>query len=227
MTVAEESSPLLRRDSNGSAVGPEDGLAAYKTSSMRDFSDMMMKSFSSIERQQAQALGVGPAAFFIRDAVLGYQDAAYDGFYDPYSTVGTDDTHTILRNTISFVCNRLIGHSWVKRLLYGANWVLFILSFIEPPQWCRDSDLQIAKNNLNDSLSEYGDCMVILNAKGTAADGEENQDYYPNADAMWLTISQSKYVELICIFIILLFLILKMVRFSTNHCINEEPYYFN
>jgi len=211
MTVAKESSPLLTGDSNGTIMGLEGNTTEYKSSSMRSFSSKMMKSLSSVDRHHAlKNLGVGPAAFLIRDAVLGFQDAPFEGYYDPYSTADTNDPEKILKNAISFVCGRLIAYNWVTRFLYGANWILFILSFVEPPQWCRDSNLQIAQNNLSDDLDQYGDCQVILGGKGTAADGEENQDYYPNFGTMLLTISQSKHIELICIFTIFLYLVLKL-----------------
>jgi len=175
---------------------------------MSDSLRRFVRSLSSAERQHAlEVLGVGPAASMIKDAVLGYQDAPYEGFYDPYAN--TADAN-VTRDMISVVCGRCIAYTWVKRLLLAANWTLFVLSFLEPPQWCRDSSLELAQGNLNDSLSEYGDCKIILEARGTTADGEENQEYYPNSDAMWLSISQSKHVELSCIFIIFFYMILKM-----------------
>ena len=84
------------------------------------------------------------------------------------------------------------------------------LSYLEPPQWGRDSDLTIVGNNPNGSLSKYGDCEIILSARGTTADGDENQAYYPNFNLMLLSIEQSKCIELVCVFIIFLFLVLKM-----------------
>jgi hypothetical protein len=141
----------------------------------------------------------------IKDAVLGYQDAPYEGFYDPYANPDAE-----LRNMISVVCGRFIAYNWAKNLLLCANWMLFMLSFLEPPYWCRDTNLEIAQGNLDVNLNEYGDCKIILEARGTAVDGEENQEYYPNWHTMWLSVSQSKHVELSCIFIILFYLILQM-----------------
>mmetsp|Transcript_36993 Transcript_36993/g.41654 ORF Transcript_36993/g.41654 Transcript_36993/m.41654 type:complete len:840 (-) Transcript_36993:136-2655(-) len=212
MTVAKESSPLLTGDSNGPTMSLKGNPTEHRTSSIRNFSKQMMKSLSSEDRRHAlKELGVGPAAFLIRDAVLGFQDAPYEGFYDPYMIADRlDDPEKIVKNAISFVCGRLIAYNWVSIVLYGTNWILFILSFVEPPQWCRNSNLHIVQNNLNDDLNHYGDCQVILWAKGTAADGEENQDYYPNFNMMLLTISQSKNIELICIFTIFSYLVLKL-----------------
>lgn len=211
--VAKESSPLLTKEVAGS-VSSDAGLdqrTKYKTSSMRSFTNKMMKSLSSEDRRHAlKQPGVGHAAFLIRDAVLGYQDAPHEGFYDPYSIVNTEDSKINFRNSISFVCGRLCAYNWVQRLLLAANWIVFLLSFVEPPQWCRDSDLTIVGNNPNGSLSKYGDCEIILSARGTTADGDENQAYYPNFNLMLLSIEQSKCIELVCVFIIFLFLVLKM-----------------
>jgi len=202
----KESTPLLSEGSLSSAIYSKDGSNNSNGSFMRDSLRQLMESFSSTERHHAlKVLRVGPAASMIKDAVLGYQDAPYEGSYDPY-----ENPDAVIRNMISVVCGRLTAYNWVKKLLLGANWMLFILSFLEPPQWCRDSNLEIAQGNLNYSLHEYGDCKVILDARGTTADGEENQEYYPNWNVMWLSVSQSKYVELSCISIIIFYMILKI-----------------
>ena len=87
--------------------------------------------------------------------------------------------------------------------------MLFILSFLEPPHWCRDSNLQIVEENLKD-LDNYGDCEIILDARGTTIDGQKNQQYYPNWNMMYLTVSQSKSIEMMCIFVIFFYLLLKL-----------------
>ncbi len=136
-----------------------------------------------------------------QDAVVGHQDAPYEGYYDPYR-----NEHNKLRNIISVICGRLVVQ--LRGAVVFANWILFVLSFIEPPFWCRDaSDLQIALDrddssffgDSNNRNNEYGDCRVILSAHGTTADNETNQQYYPNSNAMWLTISQSQHIELACL----------------------------
>ncbi len=201
--ISLETTPLL---SEGSVISPRDGRESSSFSFKHPSLRKLLESVSSTEREHAlQVMGVGPAASMIKDAVMGYQDAPYEGFYDPYENPDTE-----VRNAISVVCGRFIAYNWAKRLLLGANWVLFILTFLEPPHWCRDSKLEITKGNLNDSLSEYGDCQVLLNAVGTSADGQENQEYYPNWNAMWLSVSQSKRIELSCVSIILFYMILKM-----------------
>lgn len=200
------SSSLLDRDSSVSIGSGLLNRIEYESTSMRSFTRKMMKSLSSEERRHAlREKGVGRAAFLIRDAVLGFQDAPYEGFYDPYATLNSDVAEINLRNTISFVCGRLIASGWLTRILLLANWLLFLLSFIEPPHWCRDSDLVLVQNNTVDA--GYGDCDVLLSAKGMTADGEENQALYPNFGIMLITISQSQCIELVCIFIIFLMML--------------------
>ena len=154
-------------------------------------------------------LGVGPAAFLIKDAVIGQQDAPYEGWYDPYNTFAENE----FRNVIAVLCGRLLAMTWVKRLLcYFPNWILFGLSFIEPPQWCRDSDLEIADNNLDDSLRNFGDCKVILGGWGETADGEGVDQLYPNSSSMWVSVTQSERIELACIGIVTFWMLLELGR---------------
>ncbi len=201
--INRETTPLLSEGSAISPIGQRDSSSfPFVHSSLRK----LIESLSSTEREHAlQVMGVGPAASMIKDAVLGYQDAPHEGFYNPY-----ENPDATIRNTISVVCGRFIAYNWVKRLLVAANWLLFILTFVEPPHWCRDSSLDIAKGNYNDSLSAYGDCHLLLNARGTTADGAENKELYPNWNAMFLSVSQSKHIELGCIFVVFFYLIMKM-----------------
>jgi len=204
--INRESTPLISDSSVDSTINSKNGSDNVDCSFMSHSMCQIFGSVSLTKRQRAlKLLGVGPAASLIKDAVLGYQDSPHEGTYDPY-----ENPDAFVRNTMSIVCGRLVGYNWVKNLLLGANWVLFILSFFEPPHWCRDSNLDIVQQNLNFIGSEYGDCKIILDARGTTVDGEENQAYYPNWNVMLLSISQSNHVELICIVMIFSYLILKL-----------------
>lgn len=166
------------------------------------------------ERQEAlKEPGVGHAACLIKDAVTGRQDAPFEGYYNPYLNKDMS-----CRNMMSVIGGRLVIQldGWVK----FACWILFLLTFFEPPKWCRDAshiqsvvddyykDAEQAYSNIS-STEEYGDCKILLNAHGTTADLEENQQLYPNSGTMWLTISQSKIIELTCVFVITMFMILR------------------
>lgn len=224
-TIHSESTPFLsdgsaivpppsrsysRRSSAGSKIKHRDSTES--TNSLRKMSSRLIKSLSSSQREYAlEKMGVGPAAFFIKDAVVGKLDAPYEGWYDPYENPDREG-----RNFLSLLCGRLVAYQITNRILLAANWILFVLSFIEPPQWCRDSDLIIAENNLSDSLREYGDCRLILGAMGKAVDGTENVELYPNSNAMWLSVVQSQRVELLCLGVVVTFMAFEFGRDGLN-----------
>lgn len=90
-------------------------------------------------------------------------------------------------------------------------WALFMLSFFEPPTWCRDaSDLQIVADSRDDSnINEFGDCRILFDAYGVTADEVENQALYPNFDAMLLTVTQSRNIEIVCTSVIAIYMLLQ------------------
>lgn len=164
------------------------------------FQSSVARAISERERALREP-GVGHAAQLIKDAVIGHQDAPYEGYYDPYR-----NEQRVVRNTISIVCGRLVVQ--LRGAVLFFSWLLFILTFIEPPHWCRELGLGlqiVADAELEDP--EYGDCKIVLGARGTTADGEEKQQLYPNASSMLLTINQSKNVELLSTLFIALYLL--------------------
>jgi hypothetical protein len=202
-----------RSSSNDSVVFRRSNSSIFRSTtasdSLRKVSNRILQSMSTSQREHAMTLGVGPAAFLIKDAVIGQQDAPYEGWYDPYNIVAENE----FRNVVSVLCGRLLAMTWVRRTLcFLPNWLLFVLSFIEPPQWCRDSDLEIADNNLHDSLRDFGDCKVILGAYGVTADGNEMDQLYPNSNSMWVSVTQSMKIELACIFVVAFWMLLELGR---------------
>lgn len=225
--ISQESTPLLsdghigtlshvssaaESGNGGSSVGNfTSSVRSAASDSLRKASSWLLQSMSSSQREHAMTLGVGPAAFLIKDAVIGQQDAPYEGWYDPYAMFGHE--YDELRNLISVICGRMIATKWVKRTLcYLPNWTLFVLSFIEPPQWCRDSDLAIASGNPSDSLREYGDCNVILNAWGVTADGNETDQLYPNSNSTFLSVARSIQIESMCMGMVTVWMLLELGR---------------
>ena len=171
-------------------------------------SDRFFSSLSSRERNQAlQTLGIGPAAHLIRDAILG--EKSTPEWFNPYQ-----NPHQPIRNIISLICSRLIAHRWMNRLLRATAWILVILSFIETPSWCDNpkyNDLPIVHNatSSNHASDEFGTCGILLRTKGTAVDGTEHVQLYPNFSSMWLTPKQARSVEAWCLSIIFFFLLLQ------------------
>lgn len=125
--------------------------------------------------------------------MFGYQDAPYDGFYDPYSE---EHQYNTIRNEISVICGRLVVY--LRGAVLATNWILFLLAFIEPPHWCREGDNKL-----------YGDCKETFDLIGTTADGEENTQLYPNAGMLLLSVSQSQWIELHCVVFGFLYLLLQ------------------
>ena len=155
-----------------------------------------------LERQIAlEERGAGKAAHLIKEAIVGYRDAPYAGYYNPYG-----NEQKPWRNRISIICGQLANN--LKGVTLICSWVLFILSFFEPPHWCRDaSDLQIIDYQDDQVAGDkgYGDCKLLLNSYGETADGQENEELYPNSSTMWLTINQSRHIEMACVCFITLY----------------------
>ena len=158
-----------------------------------------------LKRQRAlKEKGVGKAAHLIKDAVFGHQDAPYEAYYDPYA-----NDQSVLRNNISVICGRLVVQ--LKGVVVLSSWILFMLTFFEPPHWCRDADslqsvVSQGERDATDNSKYYGDCKLLFDAYGTTADNEINQPYYPNSSTMLLTISESKLIELACVLFISLYM---------------------
>eukprot|EP00986_Skeletonema_menzelii_P003903 scaffold1275_cov154-Skeletonema_menzelii.AAC.4 len=145
------------------------------------------------------------AAQLIRDAYLGYQDAPVEGgYYDPY-----DNEERTVRNAISVFCGKLVAE--LRGAVVLVCWALFMLTFFEPPTWCRDaSDLQIAAPSHRAAVTDqFGDCKILFEAVGVTADMEENQALYPNFDSMLLTIAQSRNIEISCVILIFMYMLLQ------------------
>jgi hypothetical protein len=203
-----EESPLLGEVGDSVADSSRSILSfdsAHLHSSARSISSMMIRNLSSSARQQAlKNLGISPAAHLIRDAVLGEKGTPYEAWYDPYANPDQP-----FKNFVCVLFGRVLSHRWMLRVLRGAAWTLVLLSFIDPPHWCRNSDLDIVQVGED---NKFGTCGVIMKTRGTASDGEEDVEYYPNTDSMWLTVKQSEQLEWVCLGIITAFIILQFGR---------------
>eukprot|EP00804_Cyclotella_cryptica_P018435 CCRYP_004287-RA/>CCRYP_004287-RA protein AED:0.30 eAED:0.30 QI:121/1/1/1/1/1/5/1507/811 len=183
----DESTPLTSNLSLGTLAVTKfkEGVRSFRSSN---------QSFSLRERQRAlREAGVGQAAHLCRDAVFGYQDAPYDGSYDPYSE---RHQHQRIRNEISVVCGRMVV--LLRGVALAANWTLFFLTIVEPPYWCREGDHKY-----------YGDCKEMFDLRGTTADGEQDRQLYPNSGSLMLTMSQSTWIELCCVGFNFFYILLK------------------
>jgi len=191
-----ENIPLLKSIVNRAV---ETGMA--KEPDEEDVNDSMLDTLVNSDTQRDDALddGVGPAAFLVRDAILGedYENPA-EGAYDPYQSQDRK-----FRNAVSVLCRRICSHQRYINLFHLSCWFLALLTFVEPPHWCRSDDTSSG-------------CAALLDASGASLDGTEDVEYYPNSGLMLLNRSQSRLAEGILIGIILLFLLLRLGRDGLN-----------
>lgn len=97
-------------------------------------------------------------------------------------------------------CSKIVNHPFFLAVFHTCVFALMLLSFFEPPAWCRDFDD-------GDTDSENG-CELALSMKGVPAfysdDSETRmQDYYPNTGTNILTVSQSLKLEWFFMIVIL------------------------
>jgi hypothetical protein len=177
------------------------------TGSASSFSSVFWWKFSSDERKYAlQKEGVGSAAFLIRGAVLGEEDIPYACWYNPYANPKKE-----WRNFFAIICGRLSGTHWMTWVVQIAAWMIALLTFIEPPYWCRHGDFAMLED-VDYEDYKFGSCGVLLSAKSASLDGEESVDYYPTSKSMQISIEESMAVEWLCLSIVTFYLILKVGR---------------
>jgi hypothetical protein len=193
-----------------SSTGSSSSSVSPSTSSFR-WSVLNHYKASNSQRERALSKeGVGAAAFLIRDAVIGEVDS-YDpacGVYDPYQ-------HPEKRflNDISIASRRLTSYRPLLHFMRAVVWTLVLLTFIEPPQWCRESKTHPTSFNSN-STSTLSGCSAYLAAEGIPADNstDKSVSYYPNSGSLLVTATESNIIEAVCLALISLFLLLRLGR---------------
>lgn len=161
----------------------------------------------AIRRHDALLLqpGIGPAAFLLRDAVMGDNvENPAEGAYVPYFS---DSTTTNTRiNRLSIVCRRLCSHRTLLSIFYGACWGIASLSFIEPPPWCE-----------RQALASNKTCVDLLSTRGPSiTDSSDNVEYYPNThSSVILSLRQATLLQAVLITYILVF---QMLRIGRDGC---------
>lgn len=173
----------------------------------------ILARYTTSEREKALLKeGVGAAAFLIRDAVLGEVENPAQGVYDPYQ-----HPERQLRNAISIMCRRLTAYRPLFNFLRAVAWTLVLLTFVEPPHWCRETSHEHGLASLalsSSSKSSLVGCPAYFAAKGVPADDSTDipVQYYPNSGSLLVTGTQSNRIEAICLVIITFFLLLRFGR---------------
>jgi hypothetical protein len=207
---------------------PNNSLRSSSSVSSSSFRWNALNYYTASNSQRERALsnkGVGAAAFLIRDAVLG-QVESHDptrGVYDPYQYPEKQ-----LLNHISIASRQLTSYRPLLHFMRAVTWTLVLLTFIEPPQWCR------ATNDNHDTNALSG-CPAYFAAEGIPADNSNSNSnstdnttvsYYPNSGSLLVTGTQAINIESVCLAIISLFLLLQLGRdgmsltryFRAGHC---------
>lgn len=209
-----ETTPLMQsQDSSPSDRTLDASLRTFDHSSSNILS--VNSLFHVTEKKRLLALaheGVGGAAFLIRDAVLGSVENPADGAYDPYAN---PDAETL--NKVSIICRRICSIRSVSILNYAVIGLLLLLTFIEPPNWCRYMVRE--GEEIHDAfLIRKGRCEDFMSATGRPASfGADTTDadeveYYPNTSTMLLTTHQSHLVECFCLFFLWTYIWLRIGR---------------
>ena len=166
--AAQEGTPLLIGRSNSiratvpKNTGSDSSPSIRKRPKLRTLAQFatsdFFQSYSDSERRRhaLHASHIGAAAFLIRDAVLGDQvEDPSEGAYDPYQSANETDFEKF-RNSVALLCRHWCP-SAVKPL-WTALTLLILLTFLEPPHWCRD-----------DYSLPFAGCENYLWAKGIPA----------------------------------------------------------
>ena len=154
------------------------------------------------EQEHAVEKGIVQAAFLIRDAVLGESENPSKGTYDPYMHPGNP-----IINLVSLIFRQILSYRLLRQFLYGSTWALALLTFVEPPRWCR---IPSKGDNCQALFSLQGPPAIIANETAVMAD--EVVDYYPNSRSLFLSTSQSTCLELSLVSFVSLIILLRIGR---------------
>lgn len=115
-----------------------------------------------------------------------------EGAYNPYK----DESKTFL-NTVSIQCRRWCSNATFLRVLHTTVLFLLLLTFFEPPLWCRDR------------------CDDLLHLQGMPAGSTSKEQVaylYPATRVIFLTTNQSMWIESFCLLAIAIGVVLRIGR---------------
>lgn len=195
MTATERSSLL---EEKGEGLGEDESLdlrLGEKESSTEDVST------SERMRLTKHLPEIGAAAFLVRDAVLLEVENPAEGAYDPYS-----DPSQKIRNDISTVCRRLCAYRPLLGSMHAISWGLVLLTFFEPPHWCR----------LEDDDADAIGCADLFQLQGAPAGSDLSSDdidfLYPSWGATLITSSASNTIESVGVALLSFFILMRIGR---------------
>jgi len=195
--MARESTPLIEKLSD--SCSPNTGSGKKNEWSFEESSTLLVYS--------AENPSIKKAAYLLRDAIILAKSTSPFAHTDYLisSKSGEDaDAYAQADGSIRMF-RRILLHPLVGGVLRLCIFGLVMLSFLEPPSWCRgfgDGD----SNTMNG-------CATAMSIKGVplfySDDSEEQiQDYYPNTGTTRLTVGQSLYLEWFFVAMLLLHTVL-------------------
>ncbi len=206
--MSGESTPLL-----GCVPNPVNGEKSNKKQ------HWSLESTESLKAFAAENPEIYTAAHLLRDAViLSKSNSSFAHTDYLISSQPLPDDHGAMGNRLY---RKILTNSFFKFLVKVSIFGLVILSFIEPPLWCRDFD-----DGDDDPLNG---CASALSMKGTPAfysDDTEDaiQDYYPSTGITYLTVYQSLKFEWFFVSVLLIHTIICFAKdgFSVERyfCLN-------
>ena len=200
IVLAADPSNANENNNNNNSNSKSKSKSNSSRNKLRTLTRFMLQAttHSDRERHRHQLRGasracLGTAAALVRDCVLGDEvENPSEGCYDPYTASNETDGEK-LRNAVALGCRRWCPTA--NQLVWIPMTLLILLTFLEPPHWCRD--------NVN---LPYGGCETYFRATGVPAGvelsntAEEEKDarqvakeqsilvpYYPSTDSSkWL-----------------------------------------
>lgn len=193
--MTSESSPLF-----------SDTFAPYLGQKTRTWSIDESESLSLLA---AENPNIRRAAYLLRDATLLAKSTSSFAHTDVFLSVKPE-------TQVSRMFHRILSSSFVQMYLRLCVTGIVLLSFVEPPSWCR-----------NIQGDGDGSCKTIMSAQGIPAfysDSSEAkfQQYYPNTGNVWFTVDQSVRIE--CFFVVMFLLHLSLC-FATADFSIEKFFY--
>ena len=186
--------PKLRSSSSGGFLdhcGPRKmSPSDFNGSDMPVSSSQRLKEFFGLSQTRRMLAlkkeGVGSAAFLIRDALLGFDENPSDGSYDPYT-----HPEAPFINGVSILCRRFTSSRVVRTFLQFVIGAMVILTYFEPPLWCREYPL-----TQPDGSVVISNCHQVMSRWGPAANNSTLiVEWYPNTGTALLTPEQSYLIE--------------------------------
>lgn len=180
--MAGESSPLLQSCMPSNGGGTTNG----KTKKDPEWSLEDTEKLSSFAEQNPNIFS---AAYLLRDAIILAKSNSSFAHTD-YLISSYDNS--VNRASEYSTYRKILVNPLVKGLMRLCVFGLVLLSFIEPPNWCRgfsDGDTDVL-NGCEDALAMKGTPLFYTDDTET-----REQYYYPSSGIMSLTVYQSLYIE--------------------------------